>query len=143
MKAEEIGKIIKETRIEKKLTQEELAEKLYVSNKTISKWETGKGIPSVDLLIPLSEALDIELKNLLQGSKDKSYEELLVLEMKKNKKRHLISLIGGIILCLGLCMLEVLLYIANVSETVALIIFILVIFMMFILEISLYIIYKK
>lgn len=143
MKTEEIGKIIKENRILKHLTQEELANKLYVSNKTISKWETGRGIPSVDLLIPLCEALGIELKSLLTGNSDKSYEELLVLEIKKNKKRHLISLIGGIILCLGLCTLETLLYAAGVREKIALLIFILIIFMMIILEICLYIKYKK
>lgn len=143
MKTEEIGKIIKENRILKHMTQEELANKLYVSNKTISKWETGRGIPSVDLLIPLCEVLDIELKSLLTGNSDKSYEELLVLEIKKNKKRHLISLIGGIILCLGLCTLETLLYAAGVREKIALLIFILIIFMMIILEICLYIKYKK
>lgn len=125
------------------MTQEELANKLYVSNKTISKWETGRGIPSVDLLIPLCEVLDIELKSLLTGNSDKSYEELLVLEIKKNKKRHFINLIGGIILCLGLCTLETLLYAAGVSEGIALLIFVLIIFMMIILEICLYIKYKK
>lgn len=143
MKVEEIGKIIKENRILKHMTQEELANKLYVSNKTISKWETGRGIPSVDLLIPLCEALGIELKSLLTGNSDKSYEELLVLEIKKNKKSHIISLISGIILCLGLCTLETLLYAAGVSEEIALLIFILIVFMMIILEICLYIKYKK
>lgn len=143
MKVEEIWKIIKENRILKHMTQEELANKLYVSNKTISKWETGRGIPSVDLLIPVCEALGIELKSLLTGNSDKSYEELLVLEIKKNKKRYLINLIGGIILCLELCTLETLLYAAGVSEGIALLIFVLIIFMMIILEICLYIKYKK
>jgi len=142
MKSEEIGKLIKEKRIAKSMTQEELAKKLYVSNKTISKWETGKGIPSVDLLMPISEALDIELKNLLTGN-NKNYEKLLIAEVHKNKKRYLINIIGGIILCLSLCLLEVLLYMANVSERLALIIFGVVIFMMLILEICLYIKYKK
>ncbi len=142
MKSEEIGKLIKEKRIAKNMTQEELAKKLYVSNKTISKWETGKGIPSIDLLMPISETLDIELKTLLTGN-NKSYEELLVEEVQKNKKRYLINIIGGILLCLGLCILEVLLYMANVSEKLSLIVFGVVIFMMLILETSLYIKYKK
>lgn len=62
-----IGKFIKECRKEKNLTQQELADKLMVSFKTISKWECGKGLPDVSLFIPLCEELNITVNELLNG----------------------------------------------------------------------------
>ncbi|MBQ2677381.1 MAG: helix-turn-helix transcriptional regulator, partial [Firmicutes bacterium] len=47
------GAVIRELREKKKLTQEELAEKIYVSGKAVSKWETGQGFPDISLLEPL------------------------------------------------------------------------------------------
>ena len=61
------GSVIKKLREEKKLTQEELAEKLFVSSKAISKWETGKGFPDISLIEPLAKALDISVIELLSG----------------------------------------------------------------------------
>ena len=61
------GKFIKEMRKEKKLTQTELAEKLNVSEKTISKWECGKGFPDTSLILPLCKELDISANELLSG----------------------------------------------------------------------------
>jgi len=62
------GAVIKELREKKKLTQAELACKLNVSDKTISKWETGKGYPDISLLEALAQALDISVAELLSGS---------------------------------------------------------------------------
>ena len=61
------GSIIKELRENKKLTQQQLAEKLYVSDKTISKWETGKGYPDITLLEPLASELGISVIELMAG----------------------------------------------------------------------------
>ena len=61
------GAVIRNLREGKKLTQEELAERLYVSSKTVSKWETGKGYPDISLLEPLARALDISLIELVSG----------------------------------------------------------------------------
>ena len=61
------GAVIKKLREDKKLTQEELAEKLFVSSKAISKWETGKGFPDISLIEPLAKALDISVIELLSG----------------------------------------------------------------------------
>ena len=61
------GSVIRRLRENKKLTQEELAEKLYVSGKAISKWETGQGFPDISLLEPLAKALDISVIELLSG----------------------------------------------------------------------------
>lgn len=61
------GKIIKELRKKKKLTQKQLSELISVSDKTISKWETEKGLPDITLLEPLSAALGISVAELLSG----------------------------------------------------------------------------
>ena len=61
------GTAIKHLRQKRGLTQTELAERIGVSGKTVSKWETGKGLPDISLLQPLSEALGISLIELMNG----------------------------------------------------------------------------
>ena len=61
------GTTIKQLRESRQLTQTELAEKIGVSSKTVSKWETGKGLPDISLLQPLAEALGISLIELVNG----------------------------------------------------------------------------
>lgn len=62
-----IGQFIALKRKEKNLTQGQLAEILNISNKTISKWETGKSMPDYSLINPLCEALDVTVSELLEG----------------------------------------------------------------------------
>ena len=61
------GAIIRKLREKKQMTQSELAEKLLVSDKTVSKWETGRGYPDITLLEPLADALGISAIELLSG----------------------------------------------------------------------------
>ena len=61
------GGVIKDLRQQKGLTQSELAERLGVSDKAVSKWECGKGLPDVSLLQPLAEALSVSVAELLSG----------------------------------------------------------------------------
>ena len=61
------GAIIRELREKKQLTQAELAEQLFVSDKTVSKWENGKGYPDLSLLEGLAGALDVSVAELLSG----------------------------------------------------------------------------
>ena len=61
------GATIKQLRDSRKLTQAELAEKIGVSSKTVSKWETAKGLPDITLLQPLAEALGISVIELMSG----------------------------------------------------------------------------
>ena len=61
------GAVIKRLRENKKMTQEELAEKIFVTSKAVSKWETGKGFPDVGLLEALGKALDVSVIELLSG----------------------------------------------------------------------------
>ncbi len=62
------GDVIRRLRESKKLTQEELAERLFVTSKAVSKWETGKGYPDISLLEPLAGALGISVIALLSGN---------------------------------------------------------------------------
>ena len=61
------GAVIKKLRENKKMTQEELAQKIFVTSKAVSKWETGKGFPDVGLLEALGKALDVSVIELLSG----------------------------------------------------------------------------
>lgn len=61
------GEIIKKLREKKNITQKELADKLYISDKTVSKWETGKGFPDISLLEPLASELGISIIELIGG----------------------------------------------------------------------------
>lgn len=61
------GAVIRKLRENKKMTQEELAAKVFVSSKAVSKWETGQGFPDVSLIEPLAKALDISVIELLSG----------------------------------------------------------------------------
>ncbi len=61
------GDVIRALRERKGLTQEALAQRIYVSGKAVSKWETGKGYPDVSLLEPLAQALGISVIELLSG----------------------------------------------------------------------------
>lgn len=62
------GTTIKELREQKRLTQAELASLLTVSDKAISKWETGKGYPDITLLEPLAQALGVSITELISGN---------------------------------------------------------------------------
>lgn len=62
-----IGQFIAEIRREKGLTQGQVAEKLLVSDKAVSKWECGNGLPNVSLMMPLCDILGISLNELLSG----------------------------------------------------------------------------
>lgn len=69
MSQEKIGKFIRKLRMEKEMTQQELAEKIGVTDRAISKWENGRGVPDITLLIPLSVELNVSLLELLTGEK--------------------------------------------------------------------------
>ena len=67
MDAQKTGKIISIKRKSMNMTQGELANKLHITDKAVSKWERGLSFPDISLLIPLSEILNISLYDLLKG----------------------------------------------------------------------------
>lgn len=81
MDANKIGAFIKELRTEKNMTQKDLAEKINCTDKAISRWETGKGVPEVSLLIPLSKTLNVSVNELLSG-------ERFILESKPEEQEQ-------------------------------------------------------
>ena len=109
MNQEKVGIFISETRKQKNLTQKELAEKINVSDKTISKWETGKSLPDITYISELCVVLDINVNELLAGERlsDHNYSKkaeetimTLIKENETNKKTGIVSLVGGIVLLL-------------------------------------------
>ena len=60
-----IGAFLKMLRKEKNLTQEQLAEQLNVSGRTVSRWETGRNMPDISLLVELSEFYDVSIPELI------------------------------------------------------------------------------
>lgn len=107
MDQKKIGSFLKELRKEKGLTQEQLAELMYVSDRTVSRWETGSNLPSLDILIRISDYYNVELSEILDGERksgkmNKELEETVLKvadysndeKMKMMKKLHIFSWIG-------------------------------------------------
>ena len=106
MDKQKIGDFIKEKRKEKKLTQKELAEKLEITDRAISKWERGISCPDISLLKDLCKILEIDINELLSGKElnkvtKEDSEDILVetvkaytdIEKKKNKKLLIFTII--------------------------------------------------
>lgn len=64
-----MGSFMKELRKEKGMTQEQFAEEMGVSNRTVSRWETGSNTPDLDILIEISEFYDVDLREILDGER--------------------------------------------------------------------------
>lgn len=86
MNQEKIGNFIRMIRIEKEMTQQELADKIGVTDRAISKWENGRGMPDITLLIPLSSCLGVTVLELLNGERGID-EENAVIELIKEKDK--------------------------------------------------------
>ena len=69
MDLQKIGTFLKELRKEKELTQEQLAETLNVSRRTVSRWETGSNMPDLDLLVEMADLYQVDLRELLNGER--------------------------------------------------------------------------
>ena len=101
-----IGRFIAESRKVHKLTQIQLADALNISDKTVSKWECGKGLPEVSLMLPLCEKLNISVNDLLSGERvsEPDYQKKaegnmmdLMKQNEENKKKLTLSIINGVI----------------------------------------------
>ena len=93
-----IGEFLKELRKEKGLTQEQLAEKLNVSRRTVSRWETGNNLPDLDVLIEMADYYEVDLRELLDGERkseemNKEMEEtvLKVADYSNEEKNRLMK----------------------------------------------------
>ena len=114
-----IGKFISELRKERKLTQEQLAEKLGVSQKSVSRWETGKNMPDMSLLQGLSSELGITVSELLDGerslaegkSADEAINQIINYSMKTKREQIFskqdVDFISGVIAALVVIILGI------------------------------------
>ena len=109
MDQQKIGQFLRECRKEKGITQEELAEMLGVTNRSVSRWENGSNLPDLDILIEMADYYDVELRELLDGERksekmDKELEETVLKvaeysnedKIKLTKRMHLLF-IGGFV----------------------------------------------
>lgn len=69
MNPKEIGAFLKQLRSEKGVTQEQLAEILGVSGRTVSRWETGRNLPDLSILVQISEYYQVDIKEILNGER--------------------------------------------------------------------------
>lgn len=124
MDPKKTGIIILEARKKYNMTQKDLAERLYVSDKAVSKWERGLCFPDISVLIPLTEILNISLYDLLRGEKvnKKEVEETLKdtinysnSEIKRKKKKY-ITISSIIILIIVLVSTISLIFISSNSD---------------------------
>ncbi len=110
-----IGRFLKGLRNEKRLTQEQMAEQLNVSGRTVSRWETGSNMPDIGMLVELAEFFDVSISEIIDGERESgkmNQEEketlLKVVDYSENErnvlmKRVLIkSIIGLVALLLAL-----------------------------------------
>lgn len=108
----EFNEKLQEMRKQKGLTQEELAEKLFVSRTAVSKWEAGRGYPNIESLKAIAKFFGVTVDELLSG------EELLTLSEADNKKKenHFYDIVYGL-LDIGAAMLIFLPFFAQKSES--------------------------
>ena len=111
-----IGKFISQMRKEKGLTQKQLGEELLISDKTVSKWETGKGMPEVSLMLPLCEKLGINVNELLTGERipDEDYKKKaeenimdIMREKEESIKKVIIEAVAFVITLAGMSLIIV------------------------------------
>lgn len=102
------GKFIAERRKELGYNQKDLAEKLNITDKAVSKWETGRSAPDVSILIPLAEKLGVSVTEILNGeriSEDKMptiSNEIIVKSLKKSKSKKMLALILALVLLISI-----------------------------------------
>ena len=112
MNQTEIGKFIAKCRKEKKLTQAQLAEKLNITDRAVSKWETGKSMPDSSIMLELCEILGITVNELLSGEEidmesfEKRADENLIALKRKDEnnmtKNVIISILFSVTLLIGI-----------------------------------------
>lgn len=116
MDSKKIGTFIANKRKEKQMTQKQLGEALNCSDKLISKWECGNGLPDVSMMLPLCELLEINVNELLSGEHltqdsylGKAEENMMnLIKTNENQKKQMMkSLFSGIVLILGFVIIPV------------------------------------
>lgn len=126
MDQQKIGLFLKELRTEKALTQQQLAEKLNVSARTVSRWENGNNMPDLSIIVELSDFYEIDIRELLNGERKSEFlnEDIketleIVAEYttaeKKKLTKELYSYSIGVIVCFALIFIINVLHLSRLS----------------------------
>lgn len=118
MDQKKVGSFLRELRKEKQLTQEQLAERFGVTNRSVSRWETGSNMPDLSILVELTDFYDVDIRDIIDGERkgedmNKEEKERLQLvadyaETEKNTllmRLRIFSIVGLVSLIAGLVML--------------------------------------
>ena len=118
MDQKKVGSFLRELRKEKQLTQEQLAERFGVTNRSVSRWETGSNMPDLSILVELADFYDVDIRDIFDGERkgedmNKEEKERLQLvadyaETEKNTllmRLRIFSIVGLVSLIAGLVML--------------------------------------
>ena len=84
MNPKKTGDFLKQLRKEKNMTQEQLAEKFYVSSRTVSRWETGNNMPDLGILVELADFYNVDIREIIDGERK---SEIMNLETKETLKK--------------------------------------------------------
>ena len=84
MNQKKTGELLKQLRKEKNMTQEQLAEKFYVSGRTVSRWETGSNMPDLGILVELADFYDVDIREIIDGERK---SEIMNAETKDTLKK--------------------------------------------------------
>ena len=120
MDQKKTGSFLRELRNEKQLTQEQLAERFGVTNRSVSRWETGSNMPDLSILVELADFYDVDIRDIIDGERkgeDVNNEEKerlqLVADYAENEKNillmrlRIISIVGVVSLVAGLTMMVI------------------------------------
>lgn len=120
MDQKKVGSFLRELRKEKQLTQEQLAERFGVTNRSVSRWETGSNMPDLSILVELADFYDVDIRDIIDGERkgedmNKEEKERLQLvadyaETEKNTllmRLRIISIVGLVSLIAGLTMMVI------------------------------------
>ena len=110
MNQQKTGELLKRLRKEKGLTQEQLAEKFYVSSRTVSRWETGSNMPDVAILIELADFYDVDIREIIDGERkseimDKETKETLLKVAEYAAEEHRKTQTRVLYVALGVCVM--------------------------------------
>ncbi len=122
MDTEKTGRFIAALRKEAGYTQKELANRLSVTDKAVSRWETGKGLPEPSLLRPLAELLGVSVGELLSGERladgeVKEQTDAVILDALRYSGRTAARAVNGLLIFLGVVLLAAPLYTTNIGPS--------------------------
>lgn len=111
-----VGKFIQQLRKEKNITQEQLAEKLFLNSRSISKWERGENLPDIENIKKLSEIFEVSQEEIMNGERKKSKKEIRKEKIKSFVKKYKLIIIPFILINIILYILLAIFFINNYNK---------------------------